>query len=159
MTFRLSDASLAKLDGVHPDLVRVVKRAITISKIDFKVIEGVRSREQMMINYGKGRTAAQLAVHGIPARYAKPGLAKVTWLKNPFASTHAIQKSGYGEAVDCLIAPYNWAEGPGWKLMNDAFMEAARIEKVKIRWGRNWDGDDKIGEKGETDGPHFELVR
>lgn len=159
MTFRLSNASLAKLDGVHPDLVRVVKRAITISKIDFKVIEGVRSREQMMINYGKGRTASQCMAKGIPARYAQPGAAKVTWLANPFNTKHAIQADGYSHAVDCLIAPYNWAEGPGWKLMYEAFMEAARIEKVRIRWGRDWDEDGKIGEKGETDGPHFELVR
>ena len=38
-------------------------------------------------------------------------------------------------------------------------MEAARIEKVRVRWGRDWDEDGVIGEKGETDGPHFELVR
>lgn len=159
MAYALGAASRAKLEGVHPDLRRVVVRAISISKIDFKVIEGVRSREQMMINYGKGRTAAQLAAKGIPAKYAKPGVAKVTWLADPFNSKHAIQKSGYSEAVDCLIAPYDWKEGPGWKLMYQAFMEAARIEKVRVRWGRDWDEDGKIGEKGETDGPHFELVR
>lgn len=159
MPYVLGAASRANLQGVHPDLVRVVNRAISISKIDFKVIEGVRSRERMMENYGKGRTASQLAAKGIPVKYAKPGAAKVTWLADPFNSKHAIQKSGYGEAVDCLIAPYDWKEGPGWRLMCDAFMEASRIEKVRVRWGRDWDEDGKIGEKGETDGPHFELVR
>lgn len=159
MAYALGAASRAKLEGVHPDLARVVVRAISISKIDFKVIEGVRSREQMMINYGKGRTAAQLAAKGIPAKYAQPRAAKVTWLADPFNSKHAIQKSGYSEAVDCLIAPYDWKEGPGWKLMYQAFMKAARIEKVRVRWGRDWDEDGVIGEKGETDGPHFELVR
>jgi peptidoglycan L-alanyl-D-glutamate endopeptidase CwlK len=158
MAFRFGAQSLARLEGVHPDLVRVAKRAITISKVDFKVIEGVRSREQMMINYGKGRTAAELAAKGIPAKYAKPRAAKVTWLRDPFASTHGIQKDGYSHAVDCLIAPYDWKEGPGWKLMYEAFMRAAQIEGVRVRWGRNWDGDEHIGEKGETDGPHFELV-
>lgn len=159
MAFTLSKASLANLAGVHPDLVRVVKRAITLTKVDFKVIEGVRSKERMWENYGKGRTVAQCAAKGVPARYARPRAAKVTWLNNPLKSNHRVMQDGYGHAVDCLIAPYDWKEGPGWKLMNDAFMEAARIEKVKIRWGRNWDGDDRIGEEGETDGPHFELVR
>jgi peptidoglycan L-alanyl-D-glutamate endopeptidase CwlK len=159
MPYVLGAVSRANLKGVHPDLVRVVERAISISKIDFKVIEGVRSRERMMENYGKGRTAAQLAAKGIPAKYARPSVAKVTWLADPFNSKHAVQKDGYGHAVDCLIAPYDWKEGPGWRLMYDAFMEAARIEKVRVRWGRDWDEDGVIGEKGETDGPHFELVR
>lgn len=158
MTYSLGAQSLAKLKGVHPDLVRVVKRAINIARVDFKVIEGVRMKERMWENYGKGRTAAQCAAKGVPTKYAKPGAAKVTWLNDPLMSNHRVMPDGYSHAVDCLIAPYDWEEGPGWKLMNDAFMEAARIENVKVRWGRNWDGDDKIGEKGETDGPHFELV-
>jgi len=159
MAYILGAKSLARLSGVHPDLVRVIKRAITISKVDFMVIEGVRSREQMMINYGKGRTVAQLAAKGIPAKYANPSSGKVTWLANPFGSKHAIQKSGFAEAVDCLIAPYDWKEGPGWKLMNDAVQQASKLENVRVRWGRDWDEDGIIGEKGETDGPHFELVR
>lgn len=159
MTYSLGAQSRANLIGVHPDLARVVVRAIGISKIDFKVIEGVRSKERMWENYGKGRTVAQCAAKGVPAKCAKPGLNKVTWLNDPLASNHRIMADGFGHAVDLLIAPYDWKEGPGWKLMNEAMMEAARIERVKIRWGRNWDGDEKIGEKGETDGPHFELVR
>jgi peptidoglycan L-alanyl-D-glutamate endopeptidase CwlK len=158
MTYSLGAQSLAKMQGVHPDLVRVVKRAITLSKVDFKVIEGVRTKERMWENYGKGRTVAQCAAKGVPAKYARPGAARVTWLNDPLMSNHRVHADGFGHAVDCLIAPYDWKEGPGWKLMNDAFMEAARIENVKVRWGRNWDGDDKIGEKGETDGPHFELA-
>lgn len=158
MTFSLSAASETNLVKVHPKLADVVRLAIKISKVDFKVVEGVRSREQMMINYGKGRTAAQCTAKGVPARYAQPTRAKVTWLNNPFASTHAIQADGFGHAVDLLPAPYDWKEGPGWRQINDAMMEAARRLGVKIRWGRNWDGDDKYEEKGETDGPHFELV-
>lgn len=157
MTYKLSAASLAKLDKVHPSMADVVKLAITLSKVDFKVIEGVRSREQMMINYGKGRTAAELAKHGIPAEYAKPKEKKVTWLKDPFNSKHAIQKDGFGHAVDLLPAPYDWKEGPQWAQVWQAMMEAARIKGVNIRWGRDWDRDEKIMEKGETDGPHFEL--
>lgn len=60
MSYILSQRSLNNLKGVHPNLVKVVKRAIEITGQDFMVIEGVRSREQCMINYGKGRTAAQM---------------------------------------------------------------------------------------------------
>lgn len=35
--------SLENLRGVHPDLVQVVKRAIELTKVDFKVIEDKRT--------------------------------------------------------------------------------------------------------------------
>lgn len=34
------------LIGVHPDLVKVVRRALELSEFDFGVIEGVRSKEK-----------------------------------------------------------------------------------------------------------------
>ena len=40
MTFKLSDRSLAKLEGVDPNLAAVVKRAIEITMVDFGVTEG-----------------------------------------------------------------------------------------------------------------------
>ena len=39
MPFKLSSRSLKALEGVHPDLVAVVKRAIQITPVDFVVIE------------------------------------------------------------------------------------------------------------------------
>lgn len=166
--FMLSQRSLVALKGVHPDLVRVVGRAIKISAVDFMVVEGVRSREGCMVNWGKGRTAAQCIAKGIPASYAKPALRKVTWLNDPFNSVHCLQKDGFGHAVDLLPAPYNWQlidpkETPEiddvFALVAKAMLKAAELEGVKLRWGANWDGDKMIREKGETDNPHFELVR
>lgn len=157
MRCSLSAASLANLEGVDPKLVRVVKRAITNTGVDFKVIEGVRSRETMWAYWGKGRTAAQCTTAGVPAQYAKPALPKVTWLKNPLGSNHRILANGFGGAVDLLPAPYDWKEGPQWKLLWKAMMDAAEIEGVKIRWGRDWNRNGVTEEKGETDGPHFEL--
>lgn len=40
--FTLSQRSLNNLKGVHPDLVKVVRRAIEITEQDFVVIEGIR---------------------------------------------------------------------------------------------------------------------
>ena len=46
MTFSLSQKSLDTMNGVKDPLVNVVKRAIQISEIDFKVLEGVRTLER-----------------------------------------------------------------------------------------------------------------
>lgn len=144
MTFKLSQRSLDRLKGVDANLVRVVKRAIEISEVDFLVVEGLRTREQMMINWGKGRTAAELAVHGIPASYAKPKEGKVTWLKNPFASNHA-----KGRAVDLLPAPFDWKVGSNFTKMAQAMKTAAAELGVKLEWGGDW--------KTSPDMPHFEV--
>ena len=39
MSFKLGKRSLSNLKGVHPDLVKVVKRAIELTEVDFTVIE------------------------------------------------------------------------------------------------------------------------
>lgn len=108
MTFTFSQSSLDQLKTVDPRLQKVVTRALELSTQDFKVLEGVRSREQMMINYGKGRTAAQLAKWGIPAKYAQPNLAKVTWLNKPFESNHRAGPDGLGRAIDLVPFPVDF---------------------------------------------------
>jgi peptidoglycan L-alanyl-D-glutamate endopeptidase CwlK len=58
MTFTLSQESLEKLTGVKPELINVVKRALEISSIDFKVLEGLRTleRQVMLVKSGKSQT-------------------------------------------------------------------------------------------------------
>lgn len=105
MTHQFSKVSKSRQNGLHPTLNKILDRAISISSIDFMIIEGVRSDEQCYINYGKGRTASQCKAKGVPAKYAKPSAAKVTWLNNPLSSKHRKQADGYGHAVD--VAPYS----------------------------------------------------
>ncbi len=127
--------------GVHPKLVAVVLRALELSEVDFKVIEGVRSVERQKALYAQGRTA--------------PGKV-VTWTLN---SNHFVNpKTGYGHAVDILPAPYDWKDMKQFDLVADAMMLAAKELNVKIRHGADWDMDGIRREKGETDAPHFELV-
>lgn len=54
MTYALGKRSLERLVGVHPDLVRVVKRAIELTEHDFSVIEGVRTVETQRQYVAKG---------------------------------------------------------------------------------------------------------
>lgn len=54
--FKLGKKSLGKLEGVHPDLVNVVKRAIRITDQDFTVLEGLRTPERQKELYLQGAT-------------------------------------------------------------------------------------------------------
>ncbi|MBK0062402.1 MULTISPECIES: M15 family metallopeptidase [unclassified Acinetobacter] len=149
----LSKESLSRLAGVNPKLVSVVKRAIEFTTQDFKVLEGVRTKEQCYINYGKGRTMSQCQAKGVPAGYAQPSLAKVTWLNDPLASKHVT-----GQAVDLVPYPVDWNDLSKFDAVAKAMFAAAKELNVKIRWGADWDNDGKYREKGEYDSPHFELA-
>lgn len=145
MAYRLGAQSRARLAGVHPDLIRVVERAISLSTVDFSVLEGVRTPQRQRELYAQGRT--------------KPGKI-VTWT---LTSNHFVNpKTGYGHAVDLIPFPVDW-EGPvrfpKFDAIAKAMFAAAEREKVEIRWGADWDRDGKPRERGETDSPHFELVR
>lgn len=152
MTFALGARSLTRLEGVHPVLVSVVKRAIQITPVDFTVIEGVRSREAMCINYGKGRTSDQCKVKGVPASYAQPTLSKVTWLADPFKSKHGVQADGYGHAVD--LAPWikgaiDWDDLDAFNGISQAMKAAARGLDANITWGGDWNSSKDL--------PHYEY--
>ena len=58
MTHSLGNKSLQTLEGVHPDLVAVVKLAITLTEQDFSVGEGLRSveRQKTLVAAGKSTT-------------------------------------------------------------------------------------------------------
>lgn len=149
MSYSLSNRSLSALKGVHPDLQKVVKRAILFTGQDFLVVQGVRTKEQMWENYGKGRTVAQCTVKGVPAIYAKPSLAKVTWLSNPLMSNHRVHADGFGHAVDLCPYPVDWNDLTKFAKIVDAMKRAALMEGVRITAGADWSTPDR---------PHFELA-
>lgn len=155
MAFKLSNRSLGKLEGVHPDMVNTVKRAIELTKVDFGVTYGVRTLEEQEKLYKAGRSQTM-------------------------KSKHLIQDSGYSHAVD-LVA----YDGPNvvWELnvyddICDAMAEAAKEVGAAIKWGAAWsEGDIRSyegtaeeamnayidlrrsqGRRPFIDGPHFELI-
>lgn len=81
MTFVLGSKSRRELQGVHPDLVRVVELAIQRTEQDFTVFDGIRTASDQRALYNRG--ASQ-----------RDGYSR--------KSMHQVQESGYGEAVDLV---------------------------------------------------------
>lgn len=135
----LSKSSIAKLKGVHPDLVRVIKRAAANTKIPFIVVEGVRTLERQK-------------------ELLKAGATKI--LNSRHITGHAV------DLVPLIDGKPRW----DWSLylgLADCVRQAARDEKVPVRWGGSWSELNKINgqittkllSKSFPDGPHFELPR
>ena len=61
MAFKLSSRSEAKLEGLDPRLVAVVKSAIHRTKIDFGVICGMRTMVDVPIRWGAAWTVSNIA--------------------------------------------------------------------------------------------------
>ncbi len=149
MPFKLSNTSREKLTGVHPKLIAVVERAIQLSEIDFKVLEGVRSKQRQ----------AQLVAAG--------------------ASKTMDGRHITGHAVDlgALIGGSVRWDWPLYYKIAEAVQRAAKELQTPIVWGGVWDtplnfvGDTEdavaayvarrkaMGKKAFIDGPHFELDR
>lgn len=109
--FKLGIRSRLALRGVHPDLVRVVERAIGLSDVDFTVTEGLRTKERQ----------AQLFVAG--------------------ASKTLNSRHLTGHAVDlaALVGGKVRWDWPLYDTLAAAMKEAARIECVPIEWGGDWE--------------------
>lgn len=150
MSFAFGPKSRAKLEGVDPDLVRVLELAISRSPIDWMILEGVRTVERQHSLYGQGRTAAQLRAKGVDPRHAKPTMPTVTWT---LKSNHFT-----GKAVDVVPYPVDWDTPAKFDAIAKAIFAAADELGVKVRWGADWDQDGNPRERGESDSPHFELA-
>ncbi len=141
MTIILGARSLSRLEGVHPDLVKVIKRAAALSSQDFTILEGVRTPARQKELYAQGRT--------------KPGNI-VTWT---LKSNHFVNpKTGFGHAVDMCPFPIDWTDTKKFDTIAKVMFQAADELGIKIRWGADWDQDGKPRERGESDSPHFELA-
>lgn len=140
--FVLSKRSLDNLKGVHPDLVRVVKRAIELTELDFVVIEGVRTkaRQAELLKQGATKTmnSRHLTGHAVDIVPLVDG--KVIWNFNyyyPLAKAMA-------QAATELGVPIRW--GGAWTV-------------ISAKKGTPQDWVKAYRARGGTfpDGPHFEI--
>lgn len=142
--FVLGKRSLDNLKNVNADLVRVVKRAIEITEIDFTVIEGFRTeaRQRELVRKGASKTMNSRHLTGHAVDIAPIVNGSISWDFDHY---------------------YPLAE---------AMARAATELGVTIRWGGCWSVI--TGKKGTAqswvqayrkgggrflDGPHFEIPR
>lgn len=113
--FQLGPRSKMRLNGVHPDLVKVVERAIQITTVDFTVLEGARTpeRQRKLVESGASRTLNSRHIPGAD------GFAKAVDL---------------GAWVDDQV-DWSW---PLYYKIAAAMKEAARQLGVDITWGGDW---------------------
>ena len=112
MTFALGAKSLARLEGVHPDLVRVVKRAIEITPIDFTVTEGLRTveRQRALVAAGASQTMKSRHITGHAVDLAAIVMGEVRWDWPLYAKLAGAMKAAARE----LAIPLEW--GGDWKM-------------------------------------------
>ena len=108
--FKLGRRSVERLQGVHPDLVKVVERAIEMSPVDFTVLEGLRSpeRQQTLVASGASQTLNSRHITG-----------------------HAVD---LGAWVDNQV-DWSW---PLYHKIANAMKAAANELGVAIVWGGDW---------------------
>lgn len=115
MAFNLSLRSRMRLRGVHPDLVRVVERALSITEVDFTITEGMRSaaRQKELVAAGASQTmkSRHLTGHAVDLAALVAGQVRWDW--------PLYEKIAYAmkEAAIDLNVPLVW--GGDWKTLKD----------------------------------------
>jgi peptidoglycan L-alanyl-D-glutamate endopeptidase CwlK len=139
MSIVLGARSLSRLEGVHPDLVRVVKKAAAMSDLDFTVLEGLRTLDRQKQLMAQGATKTMNSRH---------------------LTGHAVD---LGAMIGGAVR-WDWSL---YLKLADIMRSASVAENVPIRWGGTWklltaiQGPitAKVLSRSFPDGPHFELPR
>ena len=108
--YSLGPRSQARLKGAHPDLVKVVERAIKITTVDFAVLEGLRTLERQKVLKEAGASQT---------------------LNSRHLTGHAVD---LGAWVDNEVR-WDW---PLYAKINAAMQEAAKQLGIPVEWGGNW---------------------
>jgi peptidoglycan L-alanyl-D-glutamate endopeptidase CwlK len=110
---KLNTASIAKLKGVHPDLVRVVLRCAedwTDAETGFVITCGLRTLEEQKVLVAKGASKT---------------------LRSRHLTGHAVDLAAN---IDGKVR-WDW---PLYDRLAKAMKAAAKAEKVAVEWGGGW---------------------
>lgn len=137
--------SLQSLEGVHPNMVKLMKEAIKDSPIDFTITDGVRTTKEQQALYAKGRTAAGSIVT------TRDGVIR--------KSEHQAKSDGFGYAVDLYAyknGKIDFNDTKSLEIIAAHIKATAKCMGINIIWGGDFKAT-KTLPKG-WDKPHFELV-
>jgi peptidoglycan L-alanyl-D-glutamate endopeptidase CwlK len=110
MSIILGQRSLSRLEGVHPDLVRVVKKAAAMSPLDFTVLEGLRTVDRQRQLMAAGATKTMNSRH---------------------LTGHAV------DLAPMIGGTVRW-DWPLYHQLAAVVKDAAKAENVPIQWGGDW---------------------
>ena len=150
MSFKLSSRSEGRLEGINPQLIEVVKTAITLTKVDFGVTCGMRTVEEQekLVASGASQTMKSKHLEGRAVDLVAYIGPNVTWALNK-----------YDELADAMAAAakqkgvaLKW--GAAWTVGNiadwDGSMEDAMNAYVDVRSSQ--------GRRPFIDAPPFEMM-
>ena len=121
MSFKFGSRSRQRLEGVHPDIVKVMELAIERTPIDFTVLEGLRSvsRQKQLVARGASQTMRSRHLTGHAVDIAPLDDGEVSWA---WPLYHMLAPVVKGAAAD-LDIDLEWGgdwrsfkDGPHWQL-------------------------------------------
>ncbi|CNH72613.1 peptidase M15 family [Yersinia pekkanenii] len=109
--FKFSERSEKNLNGVHPDLVKVVHLTLYLTHTDFIVIEGIRTAEKQkkMVNDGHSQT-----------------------LNSRHLTGHAV------DLVPLINGMTPWDNWSAFAELANTAKQAAQHLNIPIIWGGDW---------------------
>lgn len=110
MAFSFGERSLSRLEGVHPDLVKVMKLSISRSPIDFSVVEGMRTLAKQKEYFVSGATRTMNSRH---------------------LDGHAVDIAPY------ISGSIRW-DWPLYYKITPVIKAAAKELNIPIEWGGDW---------------------
>ena len=156
MSFKLSDRSLSKLEGVDERMVAVVKSAIHRTKVDFGVVCGLRTIEEQRELVAKGASQTMKSKHldGVAVDLMAYVGSRASWELNLYDDIADAMK----EAAKDLGVAICW--GAAWSTQDHPYpldicaWEGTMEEAMKAYVKKKSDA----GKRAFIDGPHFELI-
>jgi peptidoglycan L-alanyl-D-glutamate endopeptidase CwlK len=148
--FKLSKRSHDRLFGVDPRLVAVVETAIGITKVDFGVTEGLRTREtqEMYVRTGKSQTMNSKHLTGEAVDLVAFVNGTVSWELNLYDDIAEAMRIAAKEHD----LPLRW--GAAWNISDirkwEGSMEAAMNYYIDERR--------RMNRRPFIDAPHFEIA-
>jgi len=136
------------MEGVHPDMVKVVHRAIELTETDFGVTEGLRTveRQRTLVASGASKTMNSRHITGHAVDLVAYIGTQIRWDFGLYYNLAAAMRAASKE----LDIPVVW--GGCWHLLHKTDDLDAAVADYVARKKRQ-------GGRALLDGPHFELWR
>jgi peptidoglycan L-alanyl-D-glutamate endopeptidase CwlK len=111
MAYAFGKRSKDRMKGLHPDIIRVMERAIADTDLDFTVLEGLRTYERQRVLYRQKATRTMRSRH---------------------LTGHAI------DVAPLIGGEVSW-DWPLYNRLAKIIKEAAAKEGVPLEWGGDWE--------------------